>query len=315
MLDVDAGGAVANTRFEGLFWGYQLGNSNADHATLFQVTNPATNATTAFEVSGELAQSNGSVLTLTGPDITHVTLHLDGPGVFGQSTTAGTYYFANINAANALVTIQGSKVNAFTGTGSTWKGVLVTAATSVEVTGTHFNGISSPIDPASSGAPIVFAGNGMTNTASTYDEASCPAGLVVAGNSPDKPNPACSFLTNQLASNVAMNNTSNFFDGPSEASPWPNPAFVAQVTLQDTVAASFECKAWDGTTVAASGVTTSLGAGNPVMIPLSGVFPGTPAGNIRVSCRDITSTSGTINAAGAGAGNTASSITLQRPSQ
>jgi hypothetical protein len=66
------------------------------------------------------------------------------------------------------------------------------------------------------------------------------------------------------------------------------------VTLQDTAgAARINAKLWDGTTVIASAQTNTTGATGSAMISLSGYIV-SPAGNIRISCQDITSTSGKI---------------------
>jgi len=102
-------------------------------------------------------------------------------------------------------------------------------------------------------------------------------------------------LTNSLGSDVAMNNTSNYFTGPSVAQGTSGTWFASgAVTMIDTAgAAAFICKLWDGTTVIASGRTTSTGASNPTSLALSG-YLATPASDIKISCRDSASTSGQI---------------------
>ena len=64
------------------------------------------------------------------------------------------------------------------------------------------------------------------------------------------------------------------------------------VTLNDTAAATFYCKLWDGTTVISS-AAAQITAAATTKISLSGVLA-TPAGNIRISCKDITATTGKI---------------------
>ncbi len=111
------------------------------------------------------------------------------------------------------------------------------------------------------------------------------------------PNPTFSMspITNSLGSDVALNNTANYFDGPSIAQGTSGTWLVnGTVTLTDTAgAATFVAKLWDGTTVIDSGAFTTAGANNNGSIALSG-YLATPAANLRISVRDSTSTSGKI---------------------
>jgi hypothetical protein len=101
--------------------------------------------------------------------------------------------------------------------------------------------------------------------------------------------------TNSLSGDVALNNTANYFDGPSMAQGTSGTWRVSgTVTLQDTTsAAQFYCKLWDGTTVIASSGATSVSSSSTQSMSLSGALA-TPAANIRISCRDITTTTGKI---------------------
>lgn len=100
-------------------------------------------------------------------------------------------------------------------------------------------------------------------------------------------------ITASLGADVALNNTSNYFAGPAVAQGTAGTWFVsATITLEDTAgAATFYAKLWDGTTVIASGATTSPAVNNAISITLSGRIAA-PAGNLRIDARDITSTSG-----------------------
>ncbi len=102
-------------------------------------------------------------------------------------------------------------------------------------------------------------------------------------------------ITNSLGSDVALNNVSNYFDGPSVAQGATGTWFVSgTVTLQDTAGGGrFQAKLWDGTTVIASAESVSVGASEYMSIALSG-YLATPAGNLRISVKDPTSTSGKI---------------------
>lgn len=102
-------------------------------------------------------------------------------------------------------------------------------------------------------------------------------------------------ITNSLSGDVSLSNTSNYFDGPSVAQGTAGTWFASgTVTVKDTVGGStFSVKMWDGTTVIASAQTISS-ATNAVSVSLSG-FLTSPAGNIRISVKDITTTTGLIS--------------------
>jgi hypothetical protein len=104
-----------------------------------------------------------------------------------------------------------------------------------------------------------------------------------------------STASNVLGADVSLNNTANYFDGPSMAQGTSGAWFASgQVTVIDTAGgANIYCKLWDGTTTIASGAANIGVANGYISIALSGTLV-TPAGNLRISCKDITSTSGKI---------------------
>jgi hypothetical protein len=111
-------------------------------------------------------------------------------------------------------------------------------------------------------------------------------------------------LTAALGSNVALNNTANYFDGPSIAQGTAGVWLVSgSVSVADTAgAATIDVKLWDGTTVIASSrVANTVAANYSWPVTLSG-FITSPAGNLRLSVKDITSTSGLIVFNGGGLG-------------
>ncbi|WP_028136324.1 hypothetical protein [Bradyrhizobium japonicum] len=124
-----------------------------------------------------------------------------------------------------------------------------------------------------------------------------------------------STVANALAADVALNNTANYFDGPSVAQGSSGTWLVfGTVTVTATAAQSnISCKLWDGTTVISSSrvlvPTASLTGGFPV--PLSGIITA-PAGNLRISCRSENSTSGVIlfNSSGNSKDSTLSAIRI-----
>ena len=103
-------------------------------------------------------------------------------------------------------------------------------------------------------------------------------------------------ITASLSGDVSLNNTANYFDGPTIAQGSTGTWFVwGTVTVKDSTAGAnaIYAKLWDGTTVIASG-GVEVDAGTRVAtISLSGYIV-SPAGNLRISCRDATTTSGTI---------------------
>lgn len=120
-------------------------------------------------------------------------------------------------------------------------------------------------------------------------------------------------LTNSISSNIALNNTANFFDGPSVAQgssgTW---LAVGSVTAVDNAGiASILAKLWDGTTIIDSGAMHTGGAGENIIIALSGTIT-SPSGNIRISVKDATSTSGNIlaNASGASKDSTVTAVRI-----
>jgi hypothetical protein len=101
-------------------------------------------------------------------------------------------------------------------------------------------------------------------------------------------------LTNSLSSNVLLNNTGNYFDGPSITTGPGTWLASGTVTLTDTAGtANIGCKLWDGTTIIASSRLTISSASNPMSMSLSG-FIVSPSANIKISCQDTSSTSGII---------------------
>lgn len=119
-------------------------------------------------------------------------------------------------------------------------------------------------------------------------------------------------ITNSLSGDVALNNTANFFDGPSVAQGTAWTWFASgNITVTDGAAAGVYVKLWDGTTVIASTYVEIRGANVHVDVHLSG-YLASPAGNIRISARNITSITGVIeyDAIGAGKSSTLSAIRI-----
>lgn len=100
---------------------------------------------------------------------------------------------------------------------------------------------------------------------------------------------------NFASGDTSLSNTGSFFDGPSVAQPtsgiWD---VTATITLTDsTGAANFQVKINDGTTVFSSGAIRSAAASGAQSITVSAIVTN-PAGNLRISAKDSSSTSGSI---------------------
>lgn len=122
-----------------------------------------------------------------------------------------------------------------------------------------------------------------------------------------------SVLSNSLGADVLLNNTANYFDGPSVAQgstgTW---SASGTVTAFDSATAVIYCKLWDGTTVIASAPIVVLSTQTVGSVSLSGNIT-SPAGNIKISCRDTSNTSGKIlfNQTGNSKDSTVSVVRIQ----
>lgn len=127
------------------------------------------------------------------------------------------------------------------------------------------------------------AGYGVAFSSGSTCTTSCTVSLSV------------STVTNSLGADVSLSNVSNYFDGPSIAQGTTGTWWASGTVAVNDLAgsATIFCKLWDGTTIIASAPTVINGTGNYVPVALSG-FLASPAANIRISCRDTTSTSGKI---------------------
>lgn len=122
------------------------------------------------------------------------------------------------------------------------------------------------------------------------------------------------FFTNQLAANVPITDSTNYFDGPSVNQGNVGTWFASgTISFYDTTVSNclFQFRLWDGVTIIASTQCSFNTLALPVGISLSGIITN-PAGNIRISARNGSSTSSFILSAGAGAGNTAATLSAMR---
>lgn len=226
--------------------------------------------------------SGSTILKATATASGTLTLPAATDTLIGKATT-DTLTNKTFNTAGTgnVFQINGTGITAVTGTGS------AVLATSPTLTTPNLGTPSAVVLTNATGtAAGLTAGTVTTNANLT--------GLVTSsGNATSL---ALGQLTASLGANVTMNNTANYFDGPSIAQGSTGTWFVsATVTVSDTAAStpSFYAKLWDGTTVIASAITTVPGTANGGTISLSGYIT-SPAGNLRVSCRDVSATTGLI---------------------
>jgi hypothetical protein len=105
---------------------------------------------------------------------------------------------------------------------------------------------------------------------------------------------ALTSATNSIGADVLLNNTANYFDGPSTAQGTTGTWFATGgVSLFSGTVDAFYCKLWDGTTVIDSKASADPATALLTSISLSGIIS-SPAANIRISCRDLSTTAGKI---------------------
>lgn len=156
------------------------------------------------------------------------------------------------------------------------------------------------------GAFTLNATSGITNSTNDIilsQASSSQFGAVKVDNSTIKAtagvistqNPLPTPITASLSGDVTLNNIGTYFDGPTIAQGSTGTWWVSgTVTLTDTAgAAHFDCKLWDGTTIIATTRHKADAANAFTSVTLSG-YLATPAANLRISVKDVTSTSGKI---------------------
>ena len=119
--------------------------------------------------------------------------------------------------------------------------------------------------------------------------------------------------TSSLSADVSMSSSGTYYQGPqvvqgSTGNFWAS----GTVTVSDTAAMNIACKLWDGTTVIASGAVQLPAAADVATITLVGLI-GSPAGNINISCKSISSSTAKIlfNSSGNSKDSTLSVMRIQ----
>ena len=242
--------------------------------------------------------SNGTELQIYTTPNTTATTTLAGKFQASGGLTIGSSACADkgagsINICGGAFYANGTAVS---GTG-TVTSVGFTAGTGISLSGTN---------PITGSGTITINNTGVTSVAGGYG--------ISGGTITTTGTLAVSLTTatNSLGGNVSLSSTSTFFDGPSMAQggtgTW---AVYGQATVEGSTTDTIYCKLWDGTTVIDSGVATTLSNAYSV-IALSGNLS-SPAGNIKISCKDTSTTSGLIiaNVSGGGKDSTISGHRIQ----
>lgn len=227
--------------------------------------NTGTGALTITKLNGQTVTLGGSLttagsLTTTGGNL---TLALGGATSVTLPTT-GT--LATLAGGEALTnkSINGMTITPSTGAFTLTNGKTLAVSNTLTLAGTDASTLN------------IGAGGTLGTAAFTSSSAYVPSNTQI---------------TNSLVGTVAMNNTGLYFDGPAVAQGATGTWFVSgNATFSAPGNDIVNCKLWDGTTVIDSARTISTGTVSSGTIHLSGILAN-PAGNLRISCQDITSTS------------------------
>lgn len=280
-ISTTPGGSSGQVQYNnaGAFGGFTLGgdgtlNTGTGALTVSKIGGVGISLAGTLTTAGQFTTSGAFALQLTTTNATNVTLPTSGT----LATLAGSEAFTN-------KTYNGNSWTAGTGT--------LTIAASKTLT------VSNTLTFAGTDGSTLNVGTGGTLGSAAFTAASA---YVPSGTQ----------ITNSLSGDVALNNTSNYFTGPSIAQgtigTW---CAWGTVSVTDSSNAVYNAKLWDGTTVIAS---AAIGAAvnQTSAISLSGCLA-SPAGNIRISVKDASNTSGTLlfNASGNSKDSTLSAIRVQ----
>lgn len=151
VIQVDAGGCLSDTEVDGTYYSYQATFPNpapggTDNATTFSIATPPSSncGNNGIRITGHLFSAQGDVLDVIGAGTKSVYLGVSGGGAYGSSSTAGTYYFAQINGSQAIVDIVGNHIEAKTAN-SSHQGINAIQCYTCNITGNSFNGVYNPI--------------------------------------------------------------------------------------------------------------------------------------------------------------------------
>jgi hypothetical protein len=97
--------------------------------------------------------------------------------------------------------------------------------------------------------------------------------------------------TASLGSDVLLNNTAIYIDGPSISGVGTGTWLVSgMATILNTATGQYFCQLWDGTTKIGSGANTNPVSTYPTQIAMSGLITNPSGGIVKLSCRDAFTT-------------------------
>lgn len=179
-IEIDSGGCAAQLQMDGEYYSYQWnppsgGFGGTDNAPAFSLVTPASGFSgctlTDISIRGSLEEAQGDVLDASGAYDRVIGISLRGNGTYGNSSTASTYYFANINGGNIILDATGNHVEPASAN-STHKGFNLADCFQCTVNANSFTGTYAPITVGTVGS-IIAAGN---------DSLSTPAGGALSGS-------------------------------------------------------------------------------------------------------------------------------------
>ena len=218
-----------------------------------------------FEGNGESAAS---------PGLADVCFSLGASMVDCSALFIGCFFGRDDRITNCINTAFGAFANKF----------------QITLIGNCFGGLFGYI-PSAARPYLAKSGSGIYNVWDYGNIWNAPNEMVASTTS----------ISAALAADVPITDTANYFTGPSVAQGTDGTWDVTgTVTLHDTAgAANFAVLLWDGTTAIASAYVTTNAANNKESVTLSGIIR-FPAGNLRMSVKDLTAGSGVIlyNASG-----------------
>lgn len=259
----------------------------------FNVTgSPITNTGTLTGAWAVTPTGTGAVVRAASPTLGTPTLNsptMTTP-VLG-TPTSGTLTNCTGLPVSTGISGLGANVGTFLATPSSAN--LAAAVTGETGTGALVFGTSPAITTPTG---IVKGDVGLGNVDNTSDATKNSAAVTLTNKTISLANNTVNHngVTASLGADVALNNTANYFVGPSVAAGTGTWFVSGTVTCVDTVgAAAFIARMSDGTTIISSARATSTGAGNPISFALSGIITN-PASGLRIEVRDSASTSGQI---------------------
>lgn len=263
------------------------GNPVVTGTTISSTTHNNTESDIASALSTAILKDGTQTCTAAIPFVTGVTTTSTTFAVFNTTATTinafgGASVALNMGHASGTNTVLGA---------TTFSQAMTLSSTVNKVTLTA-PATSATLTIANTGSLITSGAYAITLTATAATNVTLPTSGTLATTAQLPPSPGQ--LTNSIGADVALNNVSNYFDGPSVAQGTTGTWFASgTVSLSDSGGAStFFAQLWDGTTVIASAVSATAASQNNT-ISLSG-YLASPAGNIRISVRDITRTTGLI---------------------